>query len=157
MLKLLRSCAALCAALALAPVHAQPPAAPAAAGSGVAAAEDPLYRALGGQDGIDRIVGDFVPRLASDPHMGEFFRNVRQAHFKAMLSLKFCEVAGGPCIYTGRSIPELHRDMDITKADFNALVEVLQASMDAQGVPFATQNRLLARLAPMHREIVSVH
>jgi hemoglobin len=36
-------------------------------------------------------------------------------------------------------------------------VEVLQASMDAQHLPFATQNRLLARLAPMHREIVNVH
>jgi hemoglobin len=47
--------------------------------------------------------------------------------------------------------------MDISKGDFNALVEVLQASMDAQGVPFATQNQLLARLAPMHREIVNVH
>ena len=46
---------------------------------------------------------------------------------------------------------------DAVSGGFNALVEVLQASMAAQGVPFATQNRLLARLAPMHREIVNVH
>ena len=49
-----------------------------------------------------------------------------------------------------------HSGVDITVADFNALVEVLQQSMDAQGIPFGAQNRLLAKLAPMHREIVNV-
>jgi hemoglobin len=28
--------------------------------------------------------------------------------------------------------------------------------MAAQGVPFATQNRLLALLAPMHRDVITV-
>jgi hemoglobin len=32
-----------------------------------------------------------------------------------------------------------------------------QQAMSAQGVPFATQNRLLALLAPMHRDVVTVH
>ena len=27
--------------------------------------------------------------------------------------------------------------------------------MDAQGIGFGTQNKLLARLAPMHREIIN--
>jgi hypothetical protein len=27
--------------------------------------------------------------------------------------------------------------------------------MDAQGISFSTQNRMLARLAPMHREIIT--
>ena len=50
---------------------------------------------------------------------------------------------------------EAHADQHIGKADFNALVEVLQQSMDAQGIAFTTQNRMLARLAPMHREIIN--
>jgi len=74
-----------------------------------------------------------------------------------MLAEQFCQVAGGGCAYTGLPMDKAHQDMDIAKSDFNALVEVLQAAMDAQGVPFATQNRLLARLAPMHRDIVSLH
>ena len=45
--------------------------------------------------------------------------------------------------------------MDITKSNFNALVEVLQQSMDAQGIAFGTQNKLLAKLAPMHRDIIN--
>jgi hemoglobin len=34
-------------------------------------------------------------------------------------------------------------------------VEVLQDTMDAQGIPFVAQNRLLAKLAPMHRQIIN--
>jgi len=122
-----------------------------------APADDALFRDLGGRPGIDAIVGDFVPRLVADPRTSEFFKKTNQAHLKDMLALQFCVVSGGGCVYTGLPMDKAHHDMDISKGDFNALVEVLQASMDAQHVPFATQNRLLARLAPMHREIVNVH
>jgi len=42
----------------------------------------------------------------------------------------------------------------VRRADFNALVELLQVTMDARGVPVRAQNRLLALLAPMHRDII---
>ena len=153
--KTLLSIAVLCAAFASSSASAQS-AAPTA--SAVAAtADDTLFRALGAQAGIARIVDDFVPRLVADPRTSEFFRKTNQAHLKQMLSEQFCVVSGGPCVYTGLPMKTAHQDMDIAKGDFNALVEVLQASMDAQHVPFATQNQLLARLAPMHRDIVNVH
>jgi hemoglobin len=50
---------------------------------------------------------------------------------------------------------QAHKGLHLTNADFNALVEDLQSGMDKAGVPFATQNRLLARLAPMHRDVVT--
>ena len=147
--------AALDAALTLSSAQAQPTA---AVSSAIAApADDSLFRALGGQDGIDRIVGDFVPRLPADQRLGEFFKRTNQAHLKQMLAQLFCRVSGGGCVYTGLPMKLAHQDIDVSKADFNALVEVLQSAMDAQGVPFATQNQLLARLAPLHRDIVNVH
>jgi hemoglobin len=153
--KLLLPLAALCVALASTGAHAQSTAS--AAASAPAPADDALYRALGGQPGIARVVDDFVPRLVADPRTSGFFKKTNQDHLKLMLAQQFCVVAGGDCVYTGLPMTTAHRDMDISRGDFNALVEVLQASMDAQGVPFATQNRLLARLAPMHRDIVNVH
>ena len=140
---------------ALSSAHAQS-AAPANA-TIPAAADDALFRDLGGQAGIDRIVGDFVPRLVTDARMGEFFKRANQDHLRQMLGELFCRVSGGGCVYTGLSMKQAHQDIDVSKGDFNALVEVLQASMDAQGVPFATQNRLLAKLAPLHRDVVNVH
>ena len=153
--KLLLALACLGASLSLPAVHAQS-AAPSDAGA-PAPADDALFRALGGQAGIDRIVGDFVPRLVADPRTGEFFKKTNQEHLKQMLAQQFCVVSGGGCTYTGLPMKTAHKDIDVSKSDFNALVEVLQASMSAQGVSFSTQNQLLARLAPMHREIVNVH
>jgi hemoglobin len=34
-------------------------------------------------------------------------------------------------------------------------VEDLQRGMDTAGIPFRVQNRLLARLAPMHQDVVT--
>lgn len=48
-----------------------------------------------------------------------------------------------------------HKALGLKDMDFNALVEDLQDGLDASGVDFATQNRLLARLAPMHKDIVT--
>jgi len=45
---------------------------------------------------------------------------------------------------------------DIGRANLDALVEVLQQAMDAQVIPFNAQNKLLAQLAPMHRDIVNL-
>jgi hemoglobin len=47
-----------------------------------------------------------------------------------------------------------HGDTEVTRAHFNALVEVLQQTMAARGIAFQRQNQMLALLAPMHRDIV---
>jgi hemoglobin len=45
--------------------------------------------------------------------------------------------------------------LKVNRAQFNALVENLQDAMAKNDVPSRTQNRLLALLAPMHRDIVT--
>lgn len=118
---------------------------------------DALYQSLGGQRGLNSLMDDFMLRLLADPRMNPFFKDVDQAHVKAQLVAQFCEVAGGPCKLNGPDMKKVHSGFDINKAHFNALVEVLQQSMDAQGIAFTAQNRLLAQLAPMHRDIINVN
>jgi len=40
-----------------------------------------------------------------------------------MLVDQICQATGGPCTYTGRSMPDALKGMHITEADFNALVK----------------------------------
>ena len=119
------------------------------------APNDALYRQLGGQRGLVKLMDDFMLRLLADPRMNPFFVDVDQKVFKSQFVAQLCEVSGGPCKRKGKDMKTLHSGQDITKSDFNAVVEVLQQSMDAQGIPFSAQNRLLAQLAPMHREIIN--
>jgi hemoglobin len=46
-----------------------------------------------------------------------------------------------------------HKDFDIDRMQFNALVEDLQKAMSERRIPFHAQNKLLAKLAPLHRDI----
>ena len=117
---------------------------------------DALYQQLGGQAGLVKLMDDFMARLLADPRMNPFFKDVDQQHVKEQLVAQFCEVSGGPCKLKGPDMKRVHAGFDIDRAAFNALVEVLQQAMDAQGIPFGAQNRLLAQLAPMHRDIVNV-
>jgi hemoglobin len=118
-------------------------------------ADDTLYRALGARPGVERLVDDLWHRLLADTRMNPFFKDLEAPQFKRRLADQLCEVAGGPCRYDGPDMKKAHSGVDITRRDFNTLVELMQLSMDAQGLPFAVQNRLLARLAPMHREVIN--
>lgn len=119
-----------------------------------ARADDTLYEALGGQPGLVKIVDGMMDHVLADPRTSPYFENASIKRIKQKLVEQFCVLSGGPCTYTGRPMKRAHAGEKITAAAFNALVEDLQHSMDENGIPFHTQNKLLAMLAPMYREIV---
>lgn len=121
-----------------------------------APADDALFRAFGEKPGLTRLVDDFVARLLADARTEPHFRETKLPRLKEQLVDQFCQVSGGPCVYRGADMKSAHANLDIAMRDFNALVEVLQQAMDAQGIPFGAQNRLLAQLAPMHRDAITV-
>ena len=116
--------------------------------------DDSLYRALGEQAGIEAVVEGMLLKIASDTRIVQHFEDVDIQRLRDKLVEQFCMEAGGPCTYTGDSMEESHTGLDLTPSDFNALVENLQAAMTDQGVAITTQNRLLARLAPMREQII---
>lgn len=114
-----------------------------------------LYKALGEKAGIASLTDDFVARLKADSRISEMFKNTKSQYLSNQLADQFCAVSGGPCKYSGADMKSSHANLDIGKADFNALVEDLQKAMDAKGIAFSAQNELLAKLAPMHRDIIN--
>ena len=115
----------------------------------------PLYQTLGEKPGITRLMDQFVDRLRADPRIGPMFKDVKPAFLKQQLTDQVCLLSGGPCVYDGETMKKSHADLKIEKIHFNAMVEVLQDTMDAQGVAFPTQRQLLVILAPMHRDIIT--
>ncbi len=121
--------------------------------SAPALANDPLA-AFGGYEGLHRIAIDTLDRSMADPRLRPFFVEQDRPDIAKKLADQFCQELGGPCTYKGKDMKKAHAKQEIGMQHFNALVEVLQDSMDAAGVPFRDQNRLLARLAPMYRDMV---
>jgi hemoglobin len=118
--------------------------------------EDPdTFKAFGEKPGLVRIMDDFMVNLLADPRTKPSFENVDQKRVKAQLVDQFCEILRGPCKYGGAAMKPMHANLNIDREAFNALVEALQIAMDKNNVPFGAQNKLLAILAPMHRDIVT--
>ncbi len=128
-----------------------------AASANVAFAQAPNEAALapyGGYAGLGKITHDFVERVQKNPRIASFFKDADIERLEGMLTDQFCDVLGGGCKYAGKSMKEAHTNMKVRTADFNALAEDLQDALTAGNVPTYQQNKLIAKLAPMHRDVV---
>ena len=113
-----------------------------------------LYDTLGGQPALVRITDALMRRGLTDGRLRDILEETNTDRLKRLLVTQLCELSGGPCQYRGRDMRRAHSHLHLTTANFNALVENLQAAMDESGIPFRTQNRLLALLAPMYYDMV---
>ena len=118
-------------------------------------ADDSMFQGLGGKPGIRKIVHKLVPMLLADARIKESFTDIDMKNLAMRLEEQFCELSGGPCKYKGKPMGEIHDGLNITNAQFNALAEDLQVAMDQAGVAPRVQNRLMAKLAPMQKTIVT--
>ena len=113
-----------------------------------------MAREFGGQPGIHRIADRLVGLAVADARIKNIFAASDLVRLRRTLYEQFCYILNAGCHYSGRDMREAHRQLGIMTGDMNALVEDLQIAMHENHVPFAAQNRLLARLAPMKRDVV---
>lgn len=126
------------------------------ANAGATPITDPrVFQAFHGLAGVERIITEAQRLYNTDPRISDIFKAADQARLHRTLVEQVCYILGGPCHYSGRDMATAHKDMGLQVSDMNALVEDLQKAMDKERVPFADQNRLLAKLAPIKRVVVA--
>lgn len=116
-----------------------------------------LYDRLGGYNAVAAVVDDFVGRLIADKQFERFFaghstdskKRIRQ-HIVDQL----CAAAGGPRIYTGRTMKDSHMGLNISEADWDAAAKHLVASLDKFKVPEPEKKELLAFVTSLKADIV---
>jgi len=119
-----------------------------------------LYDRLGGVYSIATLVDDLIDRVMSDPRLNanplvnEAHHRVPPAGFKYLVTEMVCWAAGGPQIYSGKSMDEAHRRMNITAAEFDAFLDDLQQSLDKFQVPDEEQTELKAIVNSTRADIV---
>jgi len=115
------------------------------------------YERLGGYDAIAAVASDLLPRLQADAALGRFWQNrgedgVRRE--KQLLIDFLCSSAGGPLYYTGRDMKTSHKGMKISEGDWSALLQHLDATLDAFRVPQAERAEVVAFIQSTKPEIV---
>ncbi|HLU40409.1 MAG TPA: group 1 truncated hemoglobin [Planctomycetota bacterium] len=136
------------------------------ADDGKDAPQQSLFERLGGDEGLRRIVEDFVPRVIADPRTnwerkgvtrgGVLGIGAKSAEWKATgenverlkrhLAQFLAVASGGPARYEGRELGAVHKGMAIANVEFDASVGVMKATLDNLGVGTVEQRELLAIL-----------
>ena len=133
-----------------------------AASNGVAQSQAPgsaptLYKRVGGYDAIAAVTDDFIGPLASDKLLARFFGGVSadsQKKLRQHVVDQLCEAAGGPCIYTGRTMKTSHTGLGISESDWQLAVNHLVATLDKFKVPEKEKNELLTIASSLKQDIV---
>ena len=91
-----------------------------------AAAQESLYKRLGGYDALAAVTDDFIGRLATDPTEGRFFVGLStdsKVRVRQHVVDFLCVATGGPCKYTGRDMETAHTGLHITEDDWTISVK----------------------------------
>lgn len=138
-------------------------------------ADNTLYGRLGGEQGINAIVDDFIPRVLADPRVNWERKGVERggvlgigtssaewkatgdnvARLKKHMAQFLALSTGGPTTYEGRDMREVHAGMRITNAEFDAAVGDLKATLDKLGIKTDEQKELLSIIESTRPQVAS--
>ncbi|MDX1568237.1 MAG: group 1 truncated hemoglobin [Longimicrobiales bacterium] len=94
--------------------------------------EDTLYKRVGGQDGIDRLVDSFYDRVLADPELSPFFQQTAMDTLRRMQREFFTAALGGPVSYSGKPLDQAHAGRDIKAVHLRRFVGHLVDTLDEE-------------------------
>ncbi len=122
--------------------------------------EKSLYDRLGGVYAIAAVVDDFIERLLVDdvlnanPAINEARDRVPKAGLKYRITSMVCQATGGPQKYTGRSMKDSHKHLNITEREWEAMIADFKVTLDKFKVPAKEQNELINIVESTKKDIV---
>lgn len=118
-----------------------------------------LYERLGGAEGIAKIVDDIVEAHLNNPTIKARFlpyldKPERVAEIKKHNRDFFGAGSGGPETYAGRSMLETHRGMNISEAEYLAVMDDIISVLEKHGVEESARKDVLAITFGIKGEII---
>jgi hemoglobin len=108
-----------------------------------------LYERLGGDRGISALVDDIVEAHMGHPAIKARFLPLREKpehlqEVKRHLRNFLGAGSGGPEQYTGKSMKEAHRGMNISEAEYMAALDDIMLTLERHGIDEPTRKDVLA-------------
>jgi hemoglobin len=108
-----------------------------------------LYQRLGGSDGIVALVDDIVAAHMSNPIIkARFLPYAADPERLGVIKKHLCAFlesgSGGPTQYTGRSMPDAHRGMNISEHEYVAAIDDILAVLRKHDISEQSQKDVLA-------------
>lgn len=114
-----------------------------------------IYDAIGGEPALVAVVDDFYVRVLADPQLSGFFAGANMPKLKGRQVEFFAAVLGGPDVYQGADMRQVHLGRGISQADFDKVALHLTTALAAAGVPTETIAQIAQAVTPLAGDIVS--
>jgi hemoglobin len=102
---------------------------------------------------VQRSIGN-RPQSNERSQVDEAHHKVPPAGFKYLATEMVCWASGGPQKYTGRSMADSHRHLNITPQEWDAFMDDFQQTLNKFKVPAAEQAELRAIIESTYDDIV---
>lgn len=90
-----------------------------------------IYDRIGAESGISQLVDSFYERVAADPELAPYFKHAPMDKLLRMQREFFAMATGGPIVYSGRPIGEVHRHMALSRREFQRFTDHLIATLES--------------------------
>ncbi len=115
-----------------------------------------LYERLGGSEKITQIAHDIVDNHLVNPHISTRFAGADPASLKKGAATFFITGSGGPEVYEGKDMLTVHKGLNISPAEFMAVLDDSLAAMEKNSVGVSEQQEVLYILYSFREQIVQV-
>ena len=115
-----------------------------------------LFDRLGGEPGISRIANDLVDNHVKNPIIAARFAASDVARLKALAAAFVISGTGGPAIYQGKEMRAAHTGMNISDAEFMAVVDDTMLALDKNGVGQREKEEILFILYSLRPDVVRI-
>ena len=118
-----------------------------------------LYKRLGGYNAIAAVIDDTAQIVFNDPLIGKYFiglsTNSKQ-RLRQLLVDQFTQAAGGPAVYTGRTMKLSHSGIGggLTNNEFYVFVNAIAQALDKNKVNLREKEEVLTFANSLRDEIV---
>lgn len=119
--------------------------------------EDSLYKRLGSRDGVRALTEKVVANHFDNPLISSRFTHSSMSRSDMIKSATefFCTGLSGEETYTGKSMPDAHAGMNISAAEFIAVLDDVMNAMKSMNVGDLEQAEVLKIFYEMKPDIVA--
>jgi hemoglobin len=106
------------------------------------------------------VVDDFMERLYvndvlnANPAIDASRKSIPIEGLKFQVTALVCEATGGPIKYTGRSMKDAHKHLNIKEKEWQVMMTDFKVTLDKFKVPTAEQKELFAIMESSKKDIV---
>ncbi|KAF4669067.1 hypothetical protein FOL47_002717, partial [Perkinsus chesapeaki] len=115
---------------------------------------DHLFERMGARDGILKLLDSLYQLVAGDPRIKDFFGDGALEKIREGQTIVLVELFGGPKVYNGRDLAEIHKNLNVTDYHFDCFCADFQKAMMGLGMDENLIDEVLITMEPLRLTIL---